>query len=113
MRGIHFVPDAWAAYTWWQGQDRKTLERINALIEAAAREPFMGIGKPELLVGNLFGYWSRQIDDSHRLVCRVTDDAIFVVACRYHTATERLRRTVDSSTKSILKSLPNAPPPPA
>ena len=84
MREIHFVPDGWTAYVWWQGQDRKTLKRINILIEAARREPFEGIGKPEPLMGNLSGYWSRRIDDANRLVYRITDDAIIVVACRYH-----------------------------
>ena len=84
MRQTHFVPDAWAAYIWWQGQDRKTLKRINILIEAAARQPFEGIGKPEALMGNLSGYWSRRIDDTNRLVYRASDDAIIVIACRYH-----------------------------
>ncbi len=83
-RHIHFVPDAWDAYLYWQGQDKKTLKRINALIEAASREPFSGIGKPEPLKGNLSGYWSRRIDETHRLVYRVTDQALIVIACRFH-----------------------------
>ena len=84
MRAISFVPEAWEQYTYWQGQDRKTLKRINTLIEAAARDPFHGIGKPEGLLGNLSGYWSRRIDETHRLVYRATDDALIVIACRYH-----------------------------
>lgn len=84
MRAISFVPEAWEQYTYWQGQDRKTLKRINTLIEAAARDPFHGIGKPEGLLGNLSGYWSRRIDETHRLVYRATDDALVVIACRYH-----------------------------
>jgi toxin YoeB len=88
MRQIHFVPEAWAQYTYWHGHDaksdRKTLKRINLLTESAAREPFEGIGKPEPLVGNLSGYWSRRIDEAHRLVYRATDGALIVVACRYH-----------------------------
>lgn len=84
MRAITFVPEAWEQYTYWQGQDRKTLKRINGLIEAAARDPFHGIGKPEGLLGNLSGYWSRRIDETHRLVYRATDDALVVIACRYH-----------------------------
>jgi toxin YoeB len=63
MRSINFVPNAWTQYVYWQSQDRKTLKRINLLIEAAAREPFEGIGKPEPLLGNLSGYWSRRIDE--------------------------------------------------
>ena len=84
MRIISFVPDAWEQYTYWHGQDRKTLKRINILIEAAARVPFDGIGKPEPLVGNLSGYWSRRIDETNRLVYRATGDELVVVGCRYH-----------------------------
>lgn len=83
-RDIRFVPDAWDAYVWWQSQDRKALKRINTLIEAAAREPFAGLGKPEPLVGNLAGYWSRRIDGAHRLVYRATDTELVVIACRFH-----------------------------
>lgn len=83
-RDIRFVPDAWDACVWWQSQDRKTLKRINTLIEAAAREPFAGLGKPEPLVGNLAGYWSRRIDGAHRLVYRATDAELVVIACRFH-----------------------------
>jgi toxin YoeB len=83
-RDVRFVPDAWEAYCWWQGQDKKTLRRINTLIEAASREPFEGIGKPEPLVGNLAGYWSRRIDGAHRLVYRATEAELVVIACRFH-----------------------------
>ena len=83
-RDIRFIPDAWDAYTWWQGQDKKTLKRINTLIEAAARDPLDGIGKPEALTGNLSGYWSRRIDDVNRLVYRATDAELIVIACRFH-----------------------------
>jgi toxin YoeB len=83
-RQIVFVPDAWDMYVYWQGQDRKTLKRINTLIEAASRTPFEGIGKPEPLRENLTGYWSRRIDDMHRLVYRATDTEIVIVACRFH-----------------------------
>jgi toxin YoeB len=84
MRSINFVPNAWTQYVYWQSQDRKTLKRINLLIEAAAREPFEGIGKPEPLLGNLSGYWSRRIDEVNRLVYRASDEALVVIACRYH-----------------------------
>ena len=83
-RSIRFTPAAWADYTYWQRQDKKTLKRINTLIEAAARDPFAGIGKPEPLLGNMAGYWSRRIDDIHRLVYAVDDAAIDVIACRGH-----------------------------
>ena len=84
MPGIAFVPDAWDAYLYRQQQDRKTLKRINTLIADAAREPFAGIGKPEPLRGNLSGYWSRRIDDTHRLVYRSTDTELVIIACRFH-----------------------------
>ena len=79
-----FVPEAWEQYLYWQGQDKKTLKRINILIEAASREPFQGLGKPEPLKGNLSGYWSRRVSDAHRLVYRVTDTELVIVACRFH-----------------------------
>lgn len=84
MRSIQFVPEAWEHYVYWQGQDKKTLKRINTLIDACARSPLEGIGKPEPLTGNLSGYWSRRIDDVNRLVYRATDDVIVVIGCRYH-----------------------------
>jgi len=84
MRGIAFVPDAWDDYLDWQQQNRKTLKRINTLITDAAREPLEGIGKPEPLRGNLSGYWSRRIDDTHRLVYRATDTELVIIACRFH-----------------------------
>lgn len=84
MRHFVFTPAAWSDYVWWQGQDRKTLKRINALLGAVARDPFAGIGKPEPLRGDLSGFWSRRIDDTNRLVYEATEDEIRVIACRYY-----------------------------
>ena len=86
MRLFVFTPAAWSDYVWWQGQDRKTLRRINILIEAAARDPFTGIGKPEPLRGDLAGLWSRRIDEVNRLVYEANDSELRVVACRFHYA---------------------------
>lgn len=83
-RSIRFTPAAWDDYLYWQGQDKKTLRRINTLIDAAVRDPFTGIGKPEQLMGNLSGYWSRRIDETHRLVYAVDDTDLDVIACRGH-----------------------------
>ena len=83
-RRLTFTSDAWDDYLYWQGQDKKTLKRINQLLRDIVREPFTGIGKPESLRENLTGYWSRRIDDAHRLVYAVEEHAIVVVACRYH-----------------------------
>jgi toxin YoeB len=75
---------AWEDYAWWRGQDRKTLKRINALIQDTLRNPFTGIGKPEALREDLGGCWSRRIDESNRLVYAVEGDCLVVIACRYH-----------------------------
>ena len=83
-RQIRFTPSAWATYVYWQTQDKKTLKRVNSLIDAATREPFEGIGKPEPLQGNLAGYWSRRIDGVNRLVYAVDDVDITVISCRFH-----------------------------
>ncbi|WP_427309061.1 Txe/YoeB family addiction module toxin [Cupriavidus sp. H39] len=83
-RQLTFMADACEDYVYWQGQDKKTLKRINALIQDAQREPFDGLGKPEPLKGNLSGYWSRRIDDSNRLVYFANDDELTIIACRLH-----------------------------
>ncbi|AZG77120.1 Txe/YoeB family addiction module toxin [Methylocystis rosea] len=79
-----FAEQAWADYLYWQGQDKKTLERINMLIKECSRTPFEGLGKPEPLRGDLRGWWSRRIDREHRLVYRVEDGALLIAQCRYH-----------------------------
>ena len=83
-RFLTFTPAAWDDYVYWQSQDKKTLKRINELIRDVMREPFTGIGKPEPLRENLAGYWSRRIDDTHRLVYAVDKAQITIIACRYH-----------------------------
>lgn len=83
-RRLAWTSEAWSDYLYWQRQDRKTLKRINALIDAVSRDPFRGIGKPEPLRENLAGFWSRRIDDSNRLVYAVDDDFLTIVSCRYH-----------------------------
>jgi toxin YoeB len=75
---------AWEDYLYWQTQDRKTLKRINVLLQNALRSPFSGIGKPEPLRENLSGFWSRRIDDTNRLVYTVDGADLVVIACRYH-----------------------------
>jgi toxin YoeB len=83
-RKLAWTDAAWSDYLYWQEQDRKTLKRINKLIEAALRMPFEGIGKPEPLKENLAGFWSRRIDDTHRLLYAVENDYLTIIACRYH-----------------------------
>ena len=84
MRDLYWDVKAWEDYLYWQSQDKKTLKRINKLIQNTLTTPFKGIGKPEPLKENLSGYWSRRIDETNRLVYRVTDKYIKVISCRYH-----------------------------
>lgn len=83
---ITWHPDAWEQYLWWQANDRRILKRINSLIRDIQRGDTEGIGKPEILRGDLAGWMSRRITDEHRLIYRVTDDekAVLIAACRYH-----------------------------
>ena len=84
QRLLSWTDDAWDDYLSWQTQDRKTLKRINKLINDVKRSPFEGLGKPEPLKENLSGFWSRRIDDNNRLVYAVDDRALTIIACRYH-----------------------------
>ncbi len=79
-----FTRNGWEDYVWWQSQDRKTLKRINALLEDIARNGNRGLGKPEPLLGDLFGFYSRRINDSDRLIYKMDGENIYVLACRYH-----------------------------
>ncbi len=83
-RLLAWTDDAWDDYVYWQGQDKKTLRRINKLITDTKRSTFEGIGKPEPLRENLSGFWSRRVDESNRLVYAVNDTHITVISCRYH-----------------------------
>jgi toxin YoeB len=83
-RKLTWTNDAWSDYLYWQTQDKKTLKKINKLIEATLRMPFEGVGKPEPLKENLTGFWSRRIDDTNRLIYVVEDEYLTIIACRYH-----------------------------
>ena len=74
---------AWSDYLYWQTQDKKTLKRINALLQDAMRNPFDGIGKPEPLKHHN-GYWSRRIDERNRIVYKVDGDSLVIAAVRGH-----------------------------
>jgi toxin YoeB len=81
---IIFSSQAWEDYLHWQQTDKKILKRINDLIKAISRDPFDGIGKPEPLRHGLSGYWSRRINDEHRLVYKVEGEDLLIAMCRYH-----------------------------
>ena len=76
--------DAWEDYLFWQATDKKNLKRINQLIKEISRDPYVGIGKPEPLKGNLTGFWSRRIDKEHRLVYVIEREDIIIISCRGH-----------------------------
>lgn len=73
---------AWEDYLYWQSQDKRTLKRINKLIQDIERNGYFGIGKPEPLSGNLSGLWSVRIDDKNRLVFRIEKNVLEICECR-------------------------------
>lgn len=75
--------EAWSDYLYWQTQDKKTLRKINALLNDAMRNPFEGIGKPEPLK-HRSGYWSRRIDEKNRIVYKVEGDSLIIAATKGH-----------------------------
>ena len=79
-----FSANAWEDYLYWQKTDNRVLKRINLLIQDIQRSPVAGIGKPEPLKHALSGYWSRRINDEHRLVYRPEADAILIAQLRHH-----------------------------
>lgn len=81
---IIFSSHAWEEYLAWQKTDRHILKRINTLINDIRREPYKGMGKPEPLKYALSGYWSRRINEEHRLVYKVENDMLFIAQVRYH-----------------------------
>ena len=82
---VSFTPKAFAQYHNWQNQDRKIANKINRLISDIMRHPFEGLGKPEALKHDLQGYWSRRIDDEHRLIYFIENDgSITITQCREH-----------------------------
>ena len=83
-----FTLSAWNDYLWFQSHDKRLLKRINELIRDVLRSPFQGIGKPEPLKSELSGYWSRRIDEEHRLVYSATNTEVVIISCRYHYGRE-------------------------
>ncbi|MCI5668547.1 MAG: Txe/YoeB family addiction module toxin [Oscillospiraceae bacterium] len=84
MSKIIFTELGWEDYVYWQSQDKKTIKRINLLLQDIQRNGYDGIGKPEPLKGDRSGFWSRRIDDSNRIVYRVTEDAVEIIQCKGH-----------------------------
>ena len=81
---ITFTENAWEDYVYWQSIDKKIIKKINKLIKQIQRTPFEGTGKPEPLKYDLAGYWSRRIDQEHRLIYQVEENEIIIISCRFH-----------------------------
>ena len=81
---ISFRERAWKDYLYWQETDKQILKRINALIKDIQRSPFDGLGKPEPLKHQFSGFWSRRINDEHRLVYTFVEAELIIAQCRYH-----------------------------
>jgi toxin YoeB len=79
-----FVDESWEDYLYWQKTDKKLLLRINELLKDISRTPFSGIGKPEPLKHKYKGFWSRRINDEHRIIYKVKDEEILIAKCRFH-----------------------------
>lgn len=80
---ITFSPDAWADYLYWQTEDKRTLKRINRLLQELQRDgAIQGLGKSELL--RHAKAMSRRIDEKNRLVYTVEGENLIVLSCRGH-----------------------------
>jgi toxin YoeB len=84
VRRIVFYAKAFGDFTDWAKRDPALFERITRLIGETSRGPFQGIGKPEPLCHELKGFWSRHINDEHRLGYQVTEDSPVIASCRFH-----------------------------
>ena len=84
MRAVQFHKQAFEQLTNWIKVDLKMVKRIIELIDDIQKNPFVGIGKPEPLKHELKGYWSRRMNDEHRLVYKITDEQIIIISCKYH-----------------------------
>jgi toxin YoeB len=83
MKKVWFE-EAWEEYLYWQTQDKKTLKRINKLLQDIERNGYKCIGKPEPLKGDLSGCWSVQIDEKNRIAFRIDDGNLEIVQCGSH-----------------------------
>lgn len=84
MRKITFEINAFKQFNYWVNTDKKIFKKILLLLKDTQKNPFTGLGKPEPLKHELQGYWSKRINEEHRLVYRIEDDSIIIISCRYH-----------------------------
>lgn len=83
-RNTNFSPLALEELQEWIKTAPKLAGKITELLAECARTPFEGKGKPEPLKGDYRGYWSRRINDEHRLIYKIDDDFVYVIACKGH-----------------------------
>lgn len=81
---ITFQQRGWDDYLYWQSQDKKTLKRINQLLQDIVRNGHAGIGNPEPLKGDKAGWWSRRVDEKNRLVYRIVEGRLEIAQCKSH-----------------------------
>ncbi|MDQ1266133.1 MAG: toxin YoeB [Bacteroidota bacterium] len=86
---ILFTENGWNDYQWFYENNKKLFEKINTLIREAQREPYKGIGKPEILKGDLSGFISRIINDEHRLIYKISNDNLIIINCRFHYSKDK------------------------
>lgn len=84
MNSLSFLSDAWQDYLYWQNQDKRTLKRINQILQDIIRNGYEGIGKPEPLRHDFQGFWSRRIDENNRIVYRIDGEKIMIAQCGSH-----------------------------
>ena len=81
---VSFTQKSLEEYQNWATEDRKIFKKIGELIKEICRTPFEGSGKPEPLRHDLAGFWSRRINQEHRLVYKVENDAVYIASCKFH-----------------------------
>lgn len=81
---VAFAQKSWDDYNYWLEHGKKIFERLRRLIKETLRDPYGGIGKPEPLKNNLKGYWSKRINDEHRLVYKIEDQQLVIISCRFY-----------------------------
>ena len=84
IRALSWDQLAWEDYLYWQNTDKVVLKRVNLLIKSILRDPYDGIGNPEVIKSNFSGYVSRRIDNEHRLIYKVREDEILIAKCRFY-----------------------------
>ena len=85
---IEFTKQAWEDFSYWLENDMEKVQKIKNLIKSIQKTPFKGLGKPEPLKYELKGFWSRRINQEHRLVYKISgkkeNQLCSIIQCRFH-----------------------------